>query len=474
VLSRAPVRLRPEPNAALAGAAVSGFLLLLVAGAFTFGMAGLVVPLLAAVALVLLRYPGATLAIAMAAVILCEGDDFGLLPQTAKLYATLFKGFMPIDAIVLLAVAGLAIRLLADRRPVVLPSAPLAFTSLLLGLGLISGILVGRQAGVSTTHAVFSIHTFVYVALLPFLLVNLDLDRRKVLAILWAAMGLATAKALIGLMAMAAGRGPKVNGTTSLTYYAPTANWLMTVALLTVAAALILRSTRVRLWMTASAPLLLLCLVLSYRRSFWVADAIGLVLVLLLGFSTAGRRLALPLLAVLGVGVYLLGGVAVQSDTPLAQRAQTLSPTNVAVRSDDRYRLDERANVIAELRRHPVSGLGLEVPWTASARSLPIEANPDHLYVHFAALFWWLKLGILGLLAYVGLVASAAWLALRVWRRAADPLLRAFGLGSLCSVVGLIAIEGTATFTGSDVRFTMLLAAQIGLLAVIDQQAVRD
>jgi O-antigen ligase len=287
-------------------------------------------------------------------------------------------------------------------------------------------------------------------------------------------MGLATAKALIGLMAMAAGRGPKVNGTTSLTYYAPAANWLMTVALLTVAAALILRSTRVKLWMTASAPLLLLCLVLSYRRSFWIADAIGLVLVLLLGFSTAGRRLALPLLAVLGVGVYLLGGVAVQSDTPLAQRAQTLSPTNVAVRSDDRYRLDERANVIAELRRHPVSGLGLEVPWTASARSLPLEANPDHLYVHFAALFWWLKLGILGLLAYVGLVASAGWLALRVWRRAADPLLRAFGLGSLCSVVGLIAIEGTATFTGSDVRFTMLLAAQIGLLAVIDQQAVRD
>ena len=172
----------------------------------------------------------------------------------------------------------------------------------------------------------------------------------------------------------------------------------------------------------------------------------------------------------LGVGIYLLGNGALQSDTPIAQRVQTLSPDKVAATPDDRYRLDERANVVGELRDHPVSGLGLEVPWHATVRSLPVEVNPDHLYVHVAALFWWLKLGVLGLLAYAGLLAAGLWLSLRLWLRDARPAVRAFGLGSLCAVLGLVVIETTATFTGSDPRFTLLLAAQLGLLAALDQQ----
>jgi O-antigen ligase len=229
-------------------------------------------------------------------------------------------------------------------------------------------------------------------------------------------------------------------------------------------------------WMLASAPVLLLCLVLSYRRSFWIADAAGLVLVLVLGVSSSrvGRRLFVPVVAVLGIGIYLLGNVALQSDTPIAQRVQSLSPTKVATTPDDRYRLDERANVLHELGDSPIAGAGLEVPWHATARSLPVEVNPDHLYVHFAALFWWLKLGILGLLAYAGLLLSGMWLSLRVWMTAAAPGVRAFGLGSLCAFLGLVVIETTATFTGSDPRFTLLLGAQLGLLAAIAQQPRRD
>lgn len=87
--------------------------------------------------------------------------------------------------------------------------------------------------------------------------------------------------------------------------------------------------------------------------------------------------------------------------------------------------------------------------------------------MHFAALWFWMKLGILGLVAYVTLLVGAAVLAWRVWRESREPLMRAFGLASLCGLAGLVAIETTASFTGVEPRFTVLIGAQIGLLALL-------
>jgi O-antigen ligase len=165
--------------------------------------------------------------------------------------------------------------------------------------------------------------------------------------------------------------------------------------------------------------------------------------------------------------IWALGGVALQSDTPLGERVQSLSPSAIQVKPDDRYRLDERANVWHAIKESPVSGLGIGVPWQATARSLPVEVTPEHEYVHFAALYWWLRLGVLGLLAYAGMLVAGAVMSLRAWRRSRIPAVRAFGLGSLCSMVALAVIETTATFAGSDARFSLLIAGQLALLAAL-------
>ena len=49
--------------------------------------------------------------------------------------------------------------------------------------------------------------------------------------------------------------------------------------------------------------------------------------------------------------------------------------------------------------------------------------------------------------------------------------MRAFALASLCAMVGLIAIDTTASFTGVDPRLTILFAAQVGVLALLVQTA---
>jgi O-antigen ligase len=282
-------------------------------------------------------------------------------------------------------------------------------------------------------------------------------------------VALAIVKALLGLLEIVSGHGQAVEGAL-LTYKEPTANWFVMVSLLAIFAAL-LRRVRLPLWMLAGTPLLLASLLLSYRRSFWIAFVLALLLVLLLGLSGVRRRMLLPGVLAIAAAVWLLGSIHFQSQLPVVKRAISLQPSRVEANIEDRYRLDERANVIAEIRSHPVTGLGMTTPWNATARPLPVEHKGGREYVHFAALWFWLKLGVLGFLAYVGFIVAGLRLSWRVWKRSPEPVIAAFGLASLCAIVGLVVIETTATFTGVDARFTILLAAQLGLLGLLARTA---
>jgi O-antigen ligase len=223
-------------------------------------------------------------------------------------------------------------------------------------------------------------------------------------------------------------------------------------------------------WMLAGAPLLIASLVLSYRRSFWIAAALGVLLVVLFALSPVGRRLLVPTALMIALAIWLLGVSSFQSQSPIVRRVESLSPNSLSKNVEDRYRLDERANVLAEIKHHPIAGLGMLVPWEASAQPLSVEHAGGRQYVHFAALWWWLKLGILGLLAYASLMIATARLAWRVWRRHTAAIVKAFGLSSMCGVAGLVAAETTATFTGVDLRLTVVFGVQIGLLALLAQK----
>jgi len=54
----------------------------------------------------------------------------------------------------------------------------------------------------------------------------------------------------------------------------------------------------------------------------------------------------------------------------------------------------------------------------------------------------------------------------RLWRRSADPLLRALGLGALSWLLAMAVVETTASFTGVDLRYSVLAGVVLGLLAV--------
>jgi O-antigen ligase len=434
------------------------------------GGAGLFVPLLLVGAVLLVRWPTAAVALAVAAPIVCEGPTFGI-PAMTKLYDPLLKQLTALDVLVALAVLAVALDLIRRRRQPQLPAA-LGLPLLLVALAMAAGFAVTAGQGWSPRDTLFSLHVLAYLLFVPAAIVNLDLGRDQLALVLKGAVALALLKAAMGLVVMATGGSVELDGGTHLTYYEPTANWLVLLTLLGVVAAIAGGMAKER-WMAVAVPLLTASLLLSYRRSFWIAAVLGLLLVLLLGTSRRGRRVLVPALLMVAVAIWLIGAIEFQAQTPLTSRVESLAPSKLQTNAEDRYRLDERVNVIAEIRRHPVAGIGLQDDWRASERPLPIEHQNGRQYVHFALLWWWMKLGLLGAVAFVSLMIGGMLLSWRTWRRNREPLFRCFGLASLCGIAGLVAVETTASFTGVDGRFTVVLAAQLGLLAVLQRGVSR-
>jgi O-Antigen ligase len=436
------------------------------AGVHKLGTAGLLAPVAVGLVVVLVSNSLAMTAFVVGIVVLCEGASFGLFKFTASLYSHATV----LNVLVALVVVSVGLDLLRRRESLWLPGA-LLLPLLILALAMVAGIATGHGAGVSLSTTLHKENVLAYLLVLPIAVANLRLDRRQVSLLLCGVFALALVKAFLGLAEIGSGHGVSIEGSSSLTYYEPTANWLIMIALLGVVAALVAR-VRVPLWMLLGSPLLIGSLLLSYRRSFWIATALCLLLVVLLALSPSGRRLLVPTALLVALAISLLGSTHFQSaQSPLLKRAASLTPSSLTENVEDRYRLDERANVLGDVLKHPITGLGIQVPWRATSRGLPIEHGAEaRQYVHFAALWFWMKLGMLGLIAYISLLTGAAVLAWRVWRGGSEPLPRAFGLASLCGFAGLVVIETTATFTAADARFTVLLAAQIGLLALLTRR----
>ncbi len=431
-------------------------------GARRFGLEGVALPLVLLGAVMLVTRPFAALATVSALTVLLEGPASDGPGQ--RIYEQAFASLTPLD--LLIALTALAVLLDAVRcsRPLRLPAA-LAFPFGLALLAMLGGVVTATGAGIDVRTALLALRVPFLVLLLATLVYNLGITREQAAKLVLGLLALAIVKALLGVLLVASGGGTQIEGEATMTYYEPTANWLILIALLGVVAALLGRS-KLAPWIVLGLPLLIASLVLSYRRSFWIAAVLGLLLVLLLATTPGGRRMLLPVGLLVAAAVWVIGSIGFQAQTPLTRRVESLAPSKLQANKEDRYRLDERTNVIAEIKQQPISGIGVAVPWRAGARPLPLEHVDGRYYVHFAALWWWLKLGILGFFAYVSILLAALLLAWRAWRGNSAPVPRWFGLASFAGVIGLAVMETTASFTGVDTRFSILFGIQLGLLAL--------
>lgn len=433
----------------------------------TLGPGVALVPLALLLALVLLSRPGLALGLFLAVTVLLESDAEGFLPVTAVFWDPLPKlGVSVPDLLFLLLVGSVLLDFSRRKRPVRLPE-PFMFPLVIVAAALCVGVVTGYLDGGSREDIVTTVRLFTYLLVLPFLVVNTIQDRRSVRWVIVGGALLAVYKGFEGTIAWLAGAG-RTLGDTNITFYQPAANWVLLLFMLALAAAALLRVQIPRfLWL--ASPVVLAAFTLSFRRSFWIAAILGLVLVVMLAGDFRGRRRLVPSAAALGLAIWALsilgGGATELESSAIAERARLLKPTSIQSYGGDRYRIAEQRNVLEELRRNPVTGLGVGVPWTIRS---PIALKPGgRNYVHVAVLWYWLKLGIAGLIAYVVLLGSAIFASFRLAKSEADRLIRVIGLALVGGFVGLVVVETTAAFVGANLRLTILVAAVLGWLAAV-------
>jgi O-Antigen ligase len=418
------------------------------------GPAAALLPLVGLVAAYLISAPRIALAALLGLVVVVEADPVGLLPIGPSLYQPVRFGLTPPDLLLGILAAGTAFELVRTRSH---PRGigPMTLPLLAFACACVAGLVTGYFAEAPTNDLALSAVRFMHMLVLPFLVVNVLRDDASLRAFLGGAAVLAAFKAVTGLLAILSGAGFSVEGGT-ITFYEPLANWLLLLLLLTVLAARV-RDVPLPGWVLWTVPLALAALLLSYRRSFWIAGLIAIVLVLVVG----SRRRTRTVLAIGAVGALLalVMTLTVGQESPIVERARSLQPGELTSTRGDRYRVDEQRNVIAELRDRPITGLGMNVPWAARE---PLSEEHDRNYTHVVLLWYWLKLGILGVITYIWLIATAMWTAFMVWRRQADGLIGAAGLAAAGGLVALVIVELTASFVGVEPRMTTAFGALLG------------
>jgi len=451
-------------RAAIAGGA--GALAFMAVGTRLGPLAAVVAVLAIVFAVYLLEHAGWAVAVCALAMILAESDPGWGVPVLTRLYAATPAKLSYFQLLELLAVA--AVVLSAVRPTVGFRSlAPFGLPLFLVGLALAFGITYGRFGGSQEQYQVLStLQTGAPLVVFPFVIVNVVRTRAQLVAVLGAVALLVLVKAIAGLVVVFGGLGAVQEDVGRLTYYAPASNFLLMLFLLAMLAATLARvpTSRLARW---TVPLAYACLLLSYRRTFWLATIACLLLVLLLGSGRELRRL-LPFLAVIviatGYIVYTSGYIG-DGGGEIVKRAQSLSPEKVTRNTQDRYRIAERRNILLALEREPLTGLGVGVSWP-TRYPLPFEEEGLNTYAHMGLLWWWMKAGLLGGLAYLAVIGSVLYAGIRVWRRHPDPHVRVWALAAGVGALGYLIVELASSILGPDERGTALLGTVIGLLAV--------
>lgn len=327
--------------------------------------------------------------------------------------------------------------------------------------GAVNGVAGGGSRGTVIDEAAGLV---VVLALVPAAIVITGASVMRSSVLVWF-VSLVVLKAGLSLVFWAAGRGTSVQGSGLLaTSLEAGNNWLYVLVILGVVAAAL--TGRVG-WTTASWVSLLpfLALVFSYRRSFAIALVLGLAVlsVLMTPRDSWKRGVVVVTMALAAVGAVslLMRPEGVQS-TP-SQLGSRISKVAGDRSTGDRYRGTERANVLAEIRSHPIDGLGLAVEWKQT-EPLSAYLPTGRLYTHVAVLWFWMKLGILGAAAYALLMIATLATGLFVLRRGARSVEPWVGAVLAASIVALVFADTTASFTGVDPRLSIVFALVVGTL----------
>lgn len=250
-------------------------------------------------------------------------------------------------------------------------------------------------------------------------------------------------------------------------------------ALLLWTAALLAPSRKVRAWCLAGMIPLLVHLLFSFTRGYWLGFIVGFAVVTLLGWRNLSRfepaerwrrlrvlpALAAVIVAALGFSMLFFGG----SDLLEAVGGRFSSSFSTEVSGatlSNLVRLDEYDRAIAAALESPIIGRGLGFSFIT--KDLLLGTIRDQWFVHNYYLLIWLKLGLVGLAAFAFLL----WTSVRAARRVADSdpdwRARAWSIGAIAVTVQVLTILAT-NYSLADLTTAFVFAFVWGVFWSIRQ-----
>ena len=231
---------------------------------------------------------------------------------------------------------------------------------------------------------------------------------------------------------------------------------------------------RLRTTATALLPVVLLANLANSRRTAWAILALGLVTLVVIAYATLPHRRSL--LRRLGVGLLIGSALYLpafwSNDSTIGQPAHAL---HSAVKPDprdlssDTYRVQENANLEFNIRQSHNLGVGFGVPIDYALPIVNIQnIDPMIIYVpHNSVLYIWMRLGIVGEVAFLMMIAAAILRAVEL-ARVGDQELALFGVLTVCAVVAYL-VQGY-----NDMGFTWFrIALFMGILFGTTEAALR-
>ena len=436
----------------------------------------LLAPLAAVLVVVLVAArPAAGLYLVFAGALLLEQFDIaGISPLTAhtRFYQNL-STFTPIplrlsaaDLLVLLTFASIAVRhfVRKDRAR----TGPLALAAGLYAAAFAVGLAIGiARGGFDGNAALAEIRGPLYLVALYFLTADVIRDRRQAVNLVAIFGGVVAIKALQGLanasLVASAASVEAVTGHEDVVFF----NAAIGVALV----ALVLPRTRLRPWLVASVPLIMLAELVTERRVGFVGlAAVVAAIVVLLSRTHPRAAIAIVAATVSGLALYLplfwdsSGAIA----EPIRALRTILGDPGMTVRDQlsDHWRVIEDSNIAFTMRQLPLTGVGVGQEYLFQ-REPPVPSTTFVFWrfmTHNALLWLWLKAGPLGALALAFFVARTLLVSSRLFatlRDAGPRLVAVLPLGLVIAQVVFSSVELGLTYS----RTMIVLGVATGSLA---------
>ncbi len=347
-----------------------------------------------------------------------------------------------------------------------LPHSGLSRSILAMLVMVVIGLGIGLSHGGQFRWAIWEIRPWFYLAAMFYLTASVLNTKRALRAVLWTLVLGSGFKALEGVHIWLSARHLSPRPEAILSH--EEAFFFGVFVFLTLGLWIFEMRGALRTTATCLLPFVLLANLANSRRNSWAVLALGIVAMLVVTYKVLPHRRPLlrRLALVLAIGSALYFPAFWNNDSTIGQPARAVHSAITPDKRDqssDLYRQQEDANLQFNIRQSHNLGLGFGVPIDYA---LPItnisKTDPLIKYIpHNGILYIWMRLGIVGELVFLTMIAAAIIRGVQL-ARVRDQELAFFGVLAICAVIAYL-VQGYNDMGFSWFRIALCMGGLLGV-----------